>query len=330
MLIDLFSGLETGRAVTVEGVQSLLRTFEEVGDDGGAARASRVLLFIHGNAGHYDDMAAAAEQVVELATRAGEDRLVRSGAAVYTTAAVLGSTPVDQAIERCEQILQRVHGARRSEAIVLGALARLRAMNGEFEAARDLYRREQEYLGSLGPSRELASTSLDSGLVEILAGDLDAAERELSRDDHELEALHETYFRSSVSAQLARVLLLAGRRNEADRHATVAQALTDEGDVDGAVQWRLTRSHLLVGIDAVAAVQMADEAVALATRTEGLILQADALRSRADLLDDLGRPSEADASRNEAIRKYEIKGDRVSAAAARVRSGLESEVAEAR
>ncbi|HYK94749.1 MAG TPA: adenylate/guanylate cyclase domain-containing protein [Candidatus Dormibacteraeota bacterium] len=330
MLIDLFSGLETGREVTVEGAQALLGTFAEIGDDGGAARAWRVLLFVHGNAGHYDDMAAAAEQVVELATRAGEDRLVRSGAAVYTTAAVLGSTPVDQAIERCEQILERVRGARRSEAIVLGALAQLRAMTGEFETARDLYRREQEYLGTLGPSRELASTSLDSGRVEMLAGDLDAAERELRRDDQDLEDLHETYFRSTVSALLARVLLFAGKPTEADRYATIAQALTDESDVDGAVLWRLTRSRLLARIDQEAAIVMADEAVALAARTEGVILQADSLRSRADLLDDLGRTDEAAASRVDAIRKYELKGDRVSAAAARTRTGLESEVAEAR
>jgi tetratricopeptide (TPR) repeat protein len=213
---------------------------------------------------------------------------------------------------------------------VLGALAQLRAMSGQFEAARDLYRREQEFLGTLGPSRELASTSLDSGRVEILAGNLEAAEHELRRDDQDLEGLHETYFRSTVSALLARVLLLAGKRNEADRYATIAQALTDESDVDGAVLWRLTRSRLLAGIDPDAAVRMADEAVSLAAGTEGVILQADALRSRADLLDDLGRSDEAAAGRVDAIRKYELKGDRVSAAAARTRTGLESEVAEAR
>jgi class 3 adenylate cyclase/predicted ATPase len=330
MLIDLFSGLETGRAVTVEGAQELLKTFAEVGDEGGAARASRVLLFIHGNAGRYDDMAAAAEQVVEQATRAGEDRLIRSGAAVYTTAAVLGSTPVDQAIARCETILERVRGARRSEAIVLGALAQLRAMLGDFDPARELYRREQEYLGALGPSRELASTSLDSGRVELLAGNLEAAEAELRRDDQELEGLHETYFRSTVSALLARVLLLAGKRNEADRYATIAQALTDQDDVDGGVLWRLTRSRLLVEVDPVAAVQMAEEAVAMAARTEGLVLQADALRSQADLLDDLGRHDEAAQRRADAMRKYELKGVRVLDSTVGANPALESAVAEAR
>jgi hypothetical protein len=45
-----FGGLETDRSVTVEGAEALLRTLVEVGDDGGAARAWRVLLFVHGPA----------------------------------------------------------------------------------------------------------------------------------------------------------------------------------------------------------------------------------------------------------------------------------------
>ena len=327
MLVDLFSGLETGRTVTVDGVEHLRATFVGIGDEGGAARAWRVLLFIHGNAGRYDDMAAAAEQVVELATRAGEDRLVRSGAAVYTTAAVLGSTPVDQAIDRCETILERVRGARRSEAIVLGALAQLRAMTGDFEAARDLYRREQEYLGALGPSRELASTSLDSARVEILAGDLDAAESELRRDDQELEALHETYFRSTVSALLARVLLRAGKRNEADRYATIAQALTDESDVDGAVLWRLTRSRLLAGIDPDTAIRDGRRGRLARGRHRGA---HPAGRFAPEPRGPPRRPRPkrrgAPLSRADAIGKYQLKGDVISAEAAPtpIRPGIRS------
>jgi class 3 adenylate cyclase/tetratricopeptide (TPR) repeat protein len=316
MLIQLFAGVDAEHAVTVDEVERLRQTFADLGDEGGGARASRVLLFLHGNAGRYDDSAAAAEEVIEQATSAGEDRLVRGGAAVYTTAAVLGSTPVDQAIARCESILERVKGARRSEAIVLGALAQLRAMIGDFETARTLYRKEQELLGALGPSRELASTSLDSGRVEMLAGDLAAAEAELRRDDQELEALKETYFRSTVSALLAQVLLLQGKRLEADQSAMVAQDLTDAEDIDGQVLWRLARSRLLAETDSKAALEMADEAVSMAKGTAGLILAADALRSRADLLDDLGRTDEAAQSRTEAIERYELKGDRVSAAAA--------------
>jgi tetratricopeptide (TPR) repeat protein len=317
MLIDLFSGEASERRDTLDVVNLLLTTLTELDDEGGVARAWRYILFVHGNAGRYDEMAEAAEQLIEHARRAGEDRLVRRGAAVYTTAAVLGSTPVDKAIERCESAAELVQGDRRSEAIVFGALAQLHAMRGDFEVARKLYRQEQEYLEALGPSRELASTSLDSGRVEILAGNLDAAERELRRDDAELESMGERYFRSTVAALLARVLWTAGDFAEADRYCTLAEELADADDVDGQVLWRLTRSRLLAASDAMAARAMADGAVTLAEGTAGLILRADALRNRAGLLDDLSEHAAATASIEAAIELYERKGDVLSAAAAR-------------
>jgi class 3 adenylate cyclase/tetratricopeptide (TPR) repeat protein len=319
MLLDLFSGEATERTDTLEAANLLRATLADLGDEGGVARAWRYLLFVHGNAGRYDEMAAAAEHLMEHATNAGEDRLVRRGAAVYTSAAVLGSTPVPQAIERCEAITERVHGDRRSEAIVFGALAQLHAMSGSFELARTLYRREQEYLEALGPSRELASTSIDSARVEILAGDLAQAELELRRDDADLEGLGERYFRSTVASILASVLWQAGKRDEADRFCTQAEELADPDDVDTQVRWRLSRSLLLAGHRPSEARELADEAVRMAEGTAGLILRAEALASRADLLESLGDQSAAEASRADAIRLYEQKGDVVSAAAARAR-----------
>jgi tetratricopeptide (TPR) repeat protein len=317
MLTDLFSGEATERKGTLDAAKLLLDTLDELGDEGGVARAWRYLLFVHGNAGRYDEMAEAAEQLMAHAERAGEERLVRRGAAVYAAAAVLGSTPVPQAIERCDEIAERVHGDRRSEAIVFGALAQLHAMLGDFELARSLYRREQEFLQDLGPSRELASTSLDSARVELLADDLQAAERELRRDDSELEALGERYFRSSVDALLARVLWQAGDATEADRFCTLAEQLADPDDVGTIVLLRATRSRLVAADDPAAARGLADEAVTMAGGTASLAFHADALRNRAELLASLGDVSEAMASLDEAVSLYERKGDVVSAAAAR-------------
>jgi tetratricopeptide (TPR) repeat protein len=274
-------------------------------------------------------MAEAAEQLMAHAERAGEERLVRRGAAVYAAAAVLGSTPVPQAIERCDEIAERVHGDRRSEAIVFGALAQLHAMLGDFELARSLYRREQEFLQDLGPSRELSSTSLDSARVELLADDLEAAERELRRDDAELEALGERYFRSSVDALLARVLWQAGNATEADRFCTLAEELADPDDVGTIVLLRATRSRLVAAEDPVAARRLADEAVTMAQGTASLAFHADALRNRAELLASLGELDDAQASLDEAVRLYERKGDIVSAAAAReALSGMGSGIGE--
>jgi tetratricopeptide (TPR) repeat protein len=210
-----------------------------------------------------------------------------------------------------------VAGDRRSEAIVFGALAQLHAMAGDIGLARTLYSREQEYLETLGPSRELASTSLDSARVEILAGDLSRAEQELRRDDAELEALGERYFRSTVAGLLAKVLHQGGSTAEAARYCTLAEELADPDDVDSQVLWRLTRSRLLAGEDQAAARALADEAVELADNTAGLILRADALRSRAELLSDLGDAARADENLAEAVLMYERKGDVLSAAAAR-------------
>ncbi|HUG30301.1 MAG TPA: adenylate/guanylate cyclase domain-containing protein [Candidatus Limnocylindria bacterium] len=313
MVTDLFSGEASERGGQLEAATTLLATLTELGDEGGIARAWRFLLFVHGNAGRYDDVAHAAEQLMEHAARAGEDRLERRGAAVYAGAAAFGSTPVPQAIKRCESVAERVQGDRRSEAIVFGALAHLHAMAGDFELARTMYRREREYLEVLGPSRELASTSLDSARVELLAGDLTAAERELRRDDAELEALGERYFRSTVVGLLAKVLWLRGELAEAERLCALAEEIADPEDVDTQVLWRLTRSRLLASTDPDQARAVAATAVEMADGTVGLVLRGDAWRNQAELLAGLGDDAGAEASFREALRLYEQKGSVVSA-----------------
>jgi class 3 adenylate cyclase/tetratricopeptide (TPR) repeat protein len=314
MLTDLFSGEATERKDMLETANLLLATLTELEDEGGVARAWRYLLFVHANAGRFDDMAMAAEQLMEHAGLAGEDRLVRRGAAIYTTAVVLGSTPVDQAIEHCEGLLERVAGDRRSEAIVFGALAQLHAMAGDFELARTLYRREQEYLESLGPSRELASTSMDSARVEVLAGDLARAESELRRDDMELEALGERYFRSTVDGLLAMVLWQQGS-GDADVFCRKAEELADPDDTGSQIYWRLARAGLTVAEDPAAARRIADEAVSLAASTSGPTILADALRGRADVVTLLGDRDQARQDLEYALELYRRKGDVVSAAA---------------
>jgi tetratricopeptide (TPR) repeat protein len=190
-------------------------------------------------------------------------------------------------------------------------------MIGEFEEARTLYRQEQEYLETLGPSRELASTSLDSGRVELLAGDLEAAERELRRDDAALELLGERYFRSTIAGMLAIVLWRRGNVVDADLVCTLAEELSEPDDVGSQVYWRLTRSLLIAASDPHAARSLANEAVGMADGTAGLSLWADALRSRAELLGILGEREAAESSRDEAVSLYERKGDVVSAATTR-------------
>ena len=55
-------------------------------------------------------------------------------------------------------------------------------MIGDFDLARDRYRRSRAVFEEHGWNFFAALVSLDSGQVELRAGDLAAAERELRRD----------------------------------------------------------------------------------------------------------------------------------------------------
>ena len=81
-------------------------------------------------------------------------------------------------------------GEPRGQAVTLAGLAHLRAMVGDFERARDDYRRGRAILEELGLRFDASTISIDSGLVELLAGDLVAAEAEL-RDYEALDAMGE-------------------------------------------------------------------------------------------------------------------------------------------
>ena len=111
---------------------------------------------------------------------------------------------------------------------------------------------------------------------------------------------------------LARVLWLSGNRVDADRFCSLAEELADPDDVGSQVYWRITRSGLLVAADPAAARALADEAVGMADGSTGLIIWADALRGRADVLDALGEPDAARRDLEQAAALYERKGDVVS------------------
>jgi class 3 adenylate cyclase/tetratricopeptide (TPR) repeat protein len=306
-------GGDTDEAPAVAEAEAVLTTLVGLGDHGGAARAWRVLSLIHANAGHYDDIADAAQHLIEEGTAAGEERLVRQGATGYAVSAVLGTTHVTEALEVCERILRDVSGDRRAEAIVCGALAQLRAMQGEFEAAREMYRQEVSLLADLGVSRESASTSIESARVEILAGELEVAEAHLRRDDALLAELGERYFRSTVAGMLGRVLLLRGDPGEAEGFVVLAEALSEADDAWSQVLWRSARARLLAGEAPERAAELAQDAVDFAETTADLELRGDAWSDLGEVQAVLGNSDDAAKALGQALALYQRKGDATSA-----------------
>jgi len=179
-------------------------------------------------------------------------------------------------------------------------------------------------LDELGVSVTAATTSTESARVELLAGDPAAAEAELRSDHDVLEAMDERYFRSTVAATLALVLIEQDRFEEADGYARSAEELTEADDVSSEVLWRSARARILARSgQADHARRMARRAVELADETVDLIMQGDTYVVLATVLDETGDAADAEEARAAALERYERKGDRVSADRLRDRSARE-------
>ena len=100
--------------------------------------------------------------------------------------------PVPEALAVGERVLAELEDDRKSEATTLRALALLEAMRGRFAEARTKYLLSRAILDDLGWHFDAALTSaIASGPVELIAGDVTAAEAELRRDYDALAAMGE-------------------------------------------------------------------------------------------------------------------------------------------
>src|SRR5207248_2729330 len=160
-------------------------------------------------------------------------------------------------------------------------------------------------LHELGSTLESTSTSIESARVELLAGDLAAAEAELRRDDSALAAIDERYFRSTIAAILANVLWLRGDRDAALSYSELAETIADSDDIWSQLAWRTARARVLADLgQSVDALRLAVEAVALTDGTEEIELRADALAALAEVESRLDHPDEARHARDEARALY--------------------------
>ena len=314
LMIDVYAGGEAWATRVTGEIAHAFQVFARSGHHVGMATAWRLRYAVEGSAMRFDAAVAAAERIIEFAGRAGDVRQGRRGAVAYAQSALHGPTPVAEAIGRCEELIAEIEGDRRSQAVVQLCLAQLVAMEGDIDRARDLYRTARAMLRELGSGVLASSTSTDAAAVELRAGDATTAERLLIQDDEELRAFGETYLRSMVLGVLSGVLLDRGDLAAAETTALEARDIAASDDTAAQVLWRsaLARCRAAAGAT-VDALTLADEAVALAEGTSAPIQLAQALVTRAAVLEACGRGEGAAADRVRARSLYEAKGDRVSA-----------------
>jgi class 3 adenylate cyclase/tetratricopeptide (TPR) repeat protein len=299
-------------------VRELLPILEAAGEEGGLARAWRLLTYIEMGADQWGAAERTAAAMLEHARRSGDRLMEIRGLPALAMTASFGPLPVPDALERCEELLARAEGDRRAEAIILRVAAHLRAMQGEFDVAREMYRRARRSLLELGWNFDAALVSIDSGPIEMLAGDPAAAVDELRGDYDVLDRMEERNYITTTAAYLAEALFRADRHDEADAFATFSETTAAPDDNATQCLWRVVRAKLLSrGGRHDEGIEMAREAVRLARRSDDPVSLGDALVSLAQTLAFAGRAPEARTALDEAIERFEQKGSVASIEVAR-------------
>jgi hypothetical protein len=182
---------------------------------------------------------------------------------------VFGPVEVREGIRRCEAVLAGDPPPLLS-ATAARAVAALLAMAGDFDGARERVERDRTIVADLGLPVIAAHAVEVYGLVELLAGDPAAAEREL-RPAYEAVAAIGELSAPTLAAMLARAVAEQGRPDEARELVETSRRAAPEDDLTTQAQLRLAGA-LATGDDG-----LAREAVELAERTDFLNLRADAL-----------------------------------------------------
>ena len=161
--------------------------FESVEDHRSLGRAWLYVGFAEGSVrGRNEARLDAAERALGHYKRCAwptETSVGEIAAALY-----FGPTPVDRAIERCEQLVQEEPSHAAREANINAFLSGLLAQRGDFERARAVLESTRSFFWDLGQRTSVTSCDAMRGDIELLAGDAQAAEAILRTACDDFEA----------------------------------------------------------------------------------------------------------------------------------------------
>ena len=189
------------------------------------------------------------------------------------------------------------------------------AMLGRSGEARAILAGVREELAERGANVQLAVlTGIESANAELWAGKPAAAAELAAEGCRELEELGEQAFLSTAAAVHARALYELDRLDDAAAWARRAAELGASDDLFTQIPWRQTNAKVLGRRGQLAwAEQLAHEAVAIAEGTDYIDGQGDAYADLAVVLALARKPAEAAAALEQALERYERKGNLVSA-----------------
>jgi tetratricopeptide (TPR) repeat protein len=230
-----------------------------------------------------------------------------------------GPRSVAEDIEKGVSALAAADEASPVAAYHLIGLAVSHAMNGDIKEARVLLGRGASILRELGMTLELAATAgLYGTVVEVLAGDHEAAEAAIRISYDTLKSAGEKARLSSRAALLARVVYQLGRYDEAMDVADEADAVSALDDMEPQIWLRGVRAKVLARRGRFGdAEREARENVRLAEETDWPGYTGTAWTDLGEVLHLAGRFDDAATAARRAEEFFEEKGDLVSLGRAR-------------
>ncbi|MFI5508308.1 BTAD domain-containing putative transcriptional regulator [Mycobacterium sp. NPDC051804] len=280
-------------------------------DAAGEAKAHTVRALCLGRLGRIADCETALDQALTAARRAGDHRRVNAVLATAPLAALWGPNPVPRAGGRCLDVVRLLRittGSPVVEATSTRCQGVLDAFRGRAAAGRQLIDSARRSLTELGMRHALLEVEQFAGLVELVADDPVAAEPHLRRAYHGFRRMGLDADSAETAAMLARACLALDRDGEADELCTESERLAGHAS-KAAIAWRIVRAQLLSRKRAHhEARRVAEEAIALAERTDALVDHGDACLALASVLAAAGNTAEARAAAEHALELYDRKG----------------------
>jgi predicted ATPase/class 3 adenylate cyclase len=313
-IVGLYTGgegtwAEDAQARATEALELLGR-----GDPGrDLVTAEELQGLIHASAGRVSQAAGWVDLAADHAEGAGDAATAARLRSLITGSLLLGPTPAPEAVDACEELLERIGDYRAARGNALVNLGALRGVSGDLTEARRLIGEGSDMLMDLGVlGSQMGGPALRSErlfIVETFYGGLAEAERELRLACEHLEATGETWAATTTYAELALVLCDQGRFADAEEAADRSRATSAEDDPIAEAGWRasLARAYAHTG-RASEAERLATEAVAIIDGTEHVLERADTYRALAEVLDVLGRPEDAGVAAHRSIELYRAKG----------------------
>jgi class 3 adenylate cyclase/tetratricopeptide (TPR) repeat protein len=301
-------------------VELAIAAFERLGDRLGLAKAWHLLAYLDWTRGRLTQAEAAAERARALAREAKDPGWEANAIGMHCLTLYWGPLPLDVCERRGREALAEAErsGVASLAATAYRVLARIAAHRGDLDEARRFVDAATAITREEGSLLPRAVDCISRAMVELLAGDLAAAEEVLRGGYRQLEEMGGTGPRVNVATLLARVRLLRGRNDDAEELTRICERLAAPDQADAQVKWRSIRAIAIARRgEPGEAERLAREAVYLAGRTDQLDSRAEAHVDLAEVLLLGGRGREAEHELERAIALFRQKGNEVGERTAR-------------